>query len=66
MSYEIAEGPYQVYAEGATFIRRCIKCFRFVKADKIIFVSEGAGLKKAPNATCFKCGRTEMDFLGFF
>ena len=51
--------------EGATFIPVCMKCGRFVKADDVVFVSEGAGLKKQPNATCSKCGRTEMMFEGF-
>ena len=62
---EYAEGPYVSYAEGATFIRRCEKCNRFVKADSEIFVNEETGLRKAPNATCKKCGRVEMDFQGF-
>jgi methionyl-tRNA synthetase len=54
-----------VYGEGATFIPVCVKCGRFVKPDEIVFTSEGAGLKKQPNATCKKCGRTEMLFEGF-
>lgn len=60
-----AEGPYQSYDGGATFIRRCVKCNLFVKADRRVFVNEETGLKKQPNATCRKCGRTEMLFVGF-
>lgn len=60
------EGPFIVYGEeDATFIRRCSRCNRFVKADKTIFTNEETGLKPGPNATCRKCGRVEMIFLGF-
>jgi hypothetical protein len=59
------EGPYQCYDGGATFIRRCVKCNLFVKPDESIQVNEETGLKKAPNADCKKCGRTEMLFVGF-
>jgi len=52
------------YQSGATFIPVCAKCFRFVKADAVIYTND-EGLKKAPNATCKKCGRTEMLFEGF-
>ena len=51
--------------DGATFIPVCEKCGRFVKADATVQISESAGLKKQPNATCSKCGRTEMIFEGF-
>jgi hypothetical protein len=64
----IAEGPYVQYGPGecgATFVRRCSKCFRFVKADDSIKYSEDNGLNPEPNATCKKCGRTTMDFVGF-
>ena len=54
------------YEGGALFVPVCVKCGRFVKADKSIKVSEGAGLKDAPNATCKKCGRTQMLFEGFY
>lgn len=59
-------GPYIVYGEDATFARRCEKCNRIVKADKSIQVN-GLGLL-APdfNATCSRCGRTKMLFLGFY
>lgn len=53
------------YEGGATFVRRCQKCCRFVKADKEILVNEWSGLSKEPNATCKKCGRTRMLFAGF-
>lgn len=61
-----AEGPYQCYDGGATFVRVCPSCNRFVKADRSIFVNEETGLRKAPNGTCRKHGRIEMPFLGFF
>ena len=54
------------YEGGAIFVPVCAKCGRFVKADKTIFVNDETGLKKQPNATCKKCGRTEMIFEGFF
>ena len=54
-----------VYGDsGATFVRVCTTCFRFVKADESVLVGE-AGLWPGPNATCTKCGRTTMLFEGF-
>jgi hypothetical protein len=51
--------------EGATFIPVCVKCGRFVRADETIqFQFEGPPLEQ-PNATCRKCGRTNMFFEGF-
>ncbi len=52
------------YESGATFVRVCMKCGRFVTADKTILVGD-AGLKPVPNATCRHCGRVEMEFEGF-
>lgn len=49
----------------AVFVPVCFQCARFVKPDKTIQVGDG-GLKPGPNATCSKCGRTEMLFEGFF
>ena len=65
MAYEFFEERRIVYGEeGATFVRRCEKCFRFVKADeKITF--RGNGELVGDNATCSKCGRTKMIFEGF-
>lgn len=42
------------------FARICPKCHRFVKADATTVIPEI--LKDAPNATCKKCGRVQMDF----
>lgn len=53
------------YCGGAVFVPVCMKCHRFVKADLAIGVGD-YGLKPGPNATCSKCGRTEMHFEGFF
>lgn len=64
------DGPYIYYdCENygqAVFVRRCIKCNRFVKADKSIVVNEETGLNPGPNAICRKDGRVEMLFQGFF
>lgn len=67
MDYDFAfEGARRLqYQGGATFVPVCIKCGRFVKADEKILVNEITGLKPGPNATCRKCGRTEMYFEGF-
>lgn len=54
-----------VYEGGATFVPVCMTCNRFVKADEIVQVNEHSGLRKQSNATCSKCGRTEMVFEGF-
>ena len=53
------------YTGGATFVPVCTKCGRYVKADSTIKVNEAVGLHPGPNATCSKCGRTEMIFEGF-
>lgn len=50
---------------GAMFVPVCVKCGRFVKADKIIHLNGFGELVKKPNATCGKCGRAEMLFEGF-
>lgn len=52
--------------EGATFIPVCEKCGRFVKADGTVSFNGFGDYKKAPNATCKKCGRIEMIFEGFY
>jgi len=66
MMDEFQNEPYQDYENGATFVRRCVTCCRFVKPDSVVYTSEWDGhLKDAANATCSKCGRTKMIFLGF-
>lgn len=66
MDSEFENEPYLGYDGGATFVRRCETCCRFVKADKKIFTNKWDGrLKDASNATCSKCGRTNMIFVGF-
>ena len=52
------------YAGKAVFVPVCVKCHRFVKADKTVRL-QGEGLSDQPNATCSKCGRTWMHFEGF-
>jgi len=51
--------------DGATFVPVCRCCGRFVRADQVIYINDWSGLKPGPNATCAKCGRTEMLFEGF-
>jgi ribosomal protein L32 len=63
--YEYEDTRRVVYGEDATFVPVCIKCGRYVKADEFIEVNDSVGLKKQPNATCSKCGRTKMLFEGF-
>lgn len=64
------EGVRRVcYKGGAVFVPVCQNCNRFVKADDTVYFkgSDGEyGLADGPNATCKKCGRTEMLFEGFF
>jgi len=57
----MGEEPTIVYGEGATFTRVCPNCGRFVKADDM-----SAAHPEEPNATCKKCGRVEMNFIGFY
>ena len=52
------------YYEGATFVPVCIYCGRFVKADTNMTFRNDT-IAEGPNATCAKCGRTEMLFEGF-
>lgn len=65
------ENMYRVQYDGndsvgnATFIPVCKKCGRFVKADKTVTVNMMGEFKDKYNATCSKCGRTEMLFEGF-
>jgi hypothetical protein len=50
---------------GASFIPVCVQCHRFVRPDdRVAFTKDG--LVPGPNATCSRCGRTEMHFEGFF
>jgi len=56
--------------EGATFVPVCIKCGRFVKADKeisfnSIFPLSEACLGDTYNCDCSRCGRSNMVFEGF-
>ena len=65
--YEYINTRRVSYKGGATFVPVCMKCGRYVKADEVIHVNGcDGGLIKKPNATCKKCGRTEMVFEGFF
>jgi ribosomal protein S27AE len=64
--WELTENtPLKVYGEpeGMYFVRLCPKCGRFVKADD--FVSEKIAIEGLDNATCSKCGRIAMPYLGW-
>jgi hypothetical protein len=59
------ESPIITFGDGMTFERRCSKCNRFVKAAKR--VTTGAdGQPVGNNATCRRCGRTRMLFIGYY
>jgi hypothetical protein len=60
-------GPCITYGDDdpITFIRRCEKCGRYVKANEKINVNESTGLKDEPNAICSRCGPTKMICLGY-
>ena len=65
--YEYINTRRVSYEGGATFVPVCMKCGRYVKADKEIQTDFEGGIKRGePNATCSKCGRTEMNFEGYF
>ena len=53
------------YTGGATFIRVCEKCGRFVKAYKKITLNGLGELSDRNNGRCKKCGKTKMIFQGF-
>jgi len=50
---------------GATYLRRCPICMRFVKADKSILVNGLDEIKDEPNATCKEHSRVKMPFEGY-
>jgi ribosomal protein S27AE len=63
----VTEGtPLITYGDdGAAFSRACPSCGRFVKPDGEIRFNEETGPKQERNATCSRCGRVEMDFVGY-
>lgn len=62
----IAEYPLVSYEGGATFVRVCPKCNRYVKADDVILVNGLDEVSKEANATCKKCGRVLMPLEGYY
>lgn len=50
--------------DGATFLRVCPKCGRFVQADDLVWI-DAFGRVREPNAICAKHGRVAMPFEGF-
>jgi hypothetical protein len=65
LMYEYENIRRRIYEGGLAFVPVCPKCGRFVKADESVFVNGLGELKKAPNATCSRCGRVEMPCEGF-
>lgn len=66
MDGEFENESYLQYKGGATYVRRCEICCRFVKADESITVRWADDQPvDQPNATCSKCGRVKMIFIGF-
>lgn len=55
---------YLQYEGGATFVRRCEKCMRFVKAPETVFVN-GLDQIQIPVVHCSRCGETKMIFIGY-
>lgn len=59
MAYEF-EGERRVVYGDAHFLRRCPKCWRFVKPHTVARCSPGR-----PNADCKRCGPVQMPFEGY-
>lgn len=56
---------YDTDGDGpATFERSCPKCGRLVRADENVTV-DGRGQPVGDNATCKRCGRVAMPFVGY-
>ncbi len=51
--------------EGMTFIPKCEKCGRYVRADREVKI-DFEGQPKGSNATCSQHGRVEMIFIGYY
>ena len=48
------------------FVRQCPNCKKFVKADGKIKANRLYEPSQEPNATCSKCGRVTMPYLGLY
>jgi len=64
--YEFVNEPYIVYDDGMTFIRRCKKCYRFVKAPDTMQCNGSGDYIETKNTVCSKCGPTSLIFVGWF
>jgi hypothetical protein len=52
--------------DGLTFLRRCPKCMRFVKADASVLINWlTEEPREEPNATCSIHGRVKMPCMGW-
>ena len=63
-----SETPMVSYDSGATFERVCPICRRFVRADDVLTGKRNFAddYEFGPNATCGKCGRVTMGFVGWY
>ncbi len=57
------ENVRRISYDDALFVPVCMTCRRFVKADDTVRIRGDGHID--PNATCSKCGRTQMHFEGF-
>ncbi|PKO03064.1 MAG: hypothetical protein CVU43_04595 [Chloroflexi bacterium HGW-Chloroflexi-5] len=48
--------------DGPVFVRFCLECGQFVKADESVCTSMDGVPSDEPNATCKKHGRVRMPF----
>ena len=63
---EFIEEKRIIYGDGATFIRRCARCCRFVKAPESMNFNGLEEYVEEDNAVCSKCGPTHLIFEGFY
>ena len=64
--YEFENEKRIIYGDGAVFLKRCKKCYRFVKAPKsMLFNWLTDRYVEENNVTCSKCGPTSLIFEGF-
>ena len=62
---QITYGNDKSEFSGATFVPKCKKCGRFVRARALICF-DWRGQPKEPNAKCSRCGPTAMLWLGYY
>ena len=62
----IEDRRIQYGEEGATFIPRCERCKRYVRAPESVKFNGLGYLVEESNIDCSKCGKTKMIFEGYF